>query len=145
MPPVAFRGTAVRGASVLASLPFERHIHTLFASVFFFLYALPLWQLLNVLQGDAPSAGPLPATPGLPRGFRSLPTGLFQNEKSAQRASDIYFILLLWAIVLVQVWLNLWILQLLPIPVAGTQNAVHRADRSAARGSTVSFLLQCGC
>ncbi|XP_040021927.1 transmembrane protein 245 isoform X2 [Gasterosteus aculeatus] len=68
--------------------------------------------------GGAPSAGPLPATPGLPRGFRSLPTGLFQNEKSAQRASDIYFILLLWAIVLVQVWLNLWILQLLPIPVA---------------------------
>ncbi|XP_037308635.1 transmembrane protein 245 isoform X1 [Pungitius pungitius] len=64
------------------------------------------------------TGGPLPSTPGLPRGFRSLPAGLFQNEKSAQRASDIYFILLLWAIVLVQVWLNLWILQLLPIPVA---------------------------
>ncbi|KAM8870473.1 transmembrane protein 245 isoform 2-T2 [Spinachia spinachia] len=72
----------------------------------------------NSAAGGGPSAGPLPSTPGLPRGFRSLPAGLFQNEKSAQRASDIYFILLLWAIVLVQVWLNLWILQLLPIPVA---------------------------
>ncbi|XP_074509865.1 transmembrane protein 245 isoform X2 [Sebastes fasciatus] len=64
------------------------------------------------------SVGPLPPTPGLPRGSRSLPTGLFMREKSSHRASDIYFILLVWAIVLVQVWLNLWILQLLPIPVA---------------------------
>ncbi|XP_008288129.1 transmembrane protein 245 [Stegastes partitus] len=64
------------------------------------------------------SAGPIPVTPGFPRGSRSLPAGLFQREKSSQRASDIYFILLVWAIVLVQVWLNLWILQLLPIPVA---------------------------
>ncbi|KAM3614485.1 uncharacterized protein V6R79_015122 [Siganus canaliculatus] len=64
------------------------------------------------------SVGPLPSTPGFPRGSRTLPAGLFQREKSSQRASDIYFILLVWAIVLVQVWLNLWILQLLPIPVA---------------------------
>ncbi|XP_075965225.1 transmembrane protein 245 [Anarhichas minor] len=72
----------------------------------------------NSATGGVQSVGPLTSTPGFPRGFRSLPAGLFQKEKSPKRASDIYFILLVWAIVLVQVWLNLWILQLLPIPVA---------------------------
>ncbi|CAN9514255.1 unnamed protein product [Ophioblennius macclurei] len=64
------------------------------------------------------TVGPIPVTPGFPRGPRSLPSGLFQRERTSQRASNIYFVLLAWAIVLVQVWLNLWILQLLPIPVA---------------------------
>ncbi|XP_031154998.1 transmembrane protein 245 isoform X1 [Sander lucioperca] len=72
----------------------------------------------NSTKDGVHSEGPLPSTPGLLRGSRSLPGGLFQREKSSHRASDIYFILLVWAIVLVQVWLNLWILQLLPIPVA---------------------------
>uniref|UniRef100_A0A3P8RQ48 Transmembrane protein 245 n=1 Tax=Amphiprion percula TaxID=161767 RepID=A0A3P8RQ48_AMPPE len=70
------------------------------------------------LQDGVQTLGPVTATPGFPQGSRSLPAGLFQREQSSQRASDIYFILLVWAIVLVQVWLNLWILQLLPIPVA---------------------------
>lgn len=65
------------------------------------------------------SVMPEPGTPQFMRGSRSLPGGLFHKKKSSHRASDIYFILLAWAIVLVQVWLNLWILKLLPIPVAG--------------------------
>lgn len=83
---------------------------------------LPPFPLPHLLEDGMQSVGPVPATPGFPRGSRSLPAGLFQKEKSSQKASDIYFILLVWAIVLVQVWLNLWILQLLPIPVAGNMH-----------------------
>ncbi|XP_034465749.1 transmembrane protein 245 isoform X1 [Hippoglossus hippoglossus] len=72
----------------------------------------------NPVTDHVQSVAPQPATPGFPRGPRSLPAGLFQRERSSRKASDIYFILLVWAIVLVQVWLNLWILKLLPIPVA---------------------------
>ncbi|XP_049586774.2 transmembrane protein 245 isoform X3 [Syngnathus scovelli] len=63
------------------------------------------------------SADSLHATPGFHQRPPRAPSGLFQ-KKSSHKASDIYFILLAWAIVLVLIWLNLWVLQLLPIPVA---------------------------
>ncbi|XP_061144553.1 transmembrane protein 245 isoform X2 [Syngnathus typhle] len=67
--------------------------------------------------GGSDSADSLHATPGFRQRPPRAPSGLFQ-KKSSHKASDIYFILLAWAIVLVQIWLNLWVLQLLPIPVA---------------------------
>uniref|UniRef100_A0A3P8XTZ5 Transmembrane protein 245 n=1 Tax=Esox lucius TaxID=8010 RepID=A0A3P8XTZ5_ESOLU len=71
-----------------------------------------------LVDGMDPGPSRMPSVLQSPRRARPELRGLFQKEKGSQKASDIYFILLVWAFVLVQVWLNLWMLQLLPIPVA---------------------------
>lgn len=103
----------------------------------------------ELLAGSSPSlpdgvqsVGPLPSTPGFPR---SLQSGLLHREKSNRKASDIYFIMLVWAIVLVQVWLNLWILQLLPIPVAGNAETHSRSSCFVTKNYHVTTTYVCVC